>query len=352
MNMIRLFSADVSGFGMKIVRLLPVVAVFTLCACGAKENLETIVISEFENQPRDFTSMASGIDMVPIYVDSAGAVVSQPYRICANDTLLYVLDDVGTLSMFNLVTGKQVKSIRSVGHAGGEYIRPVSLDLFEDRIYLLDQQSKKVIEYDLSLNYVSHVTVNFVPQDFCRIEKGFLFSRLDKKNGDDGFLYTDKEGNVQKTFVPTNMLGEHVVSMRSFTGNGKHPRIMHENEASDVWMWVDGQEKLMATLSFREPDSHSGNRDHVQIKDCYMTDHYIICSFLYDKRQNYAFCSKETGEVIAGFHDINKGLPFFPMSQDGNCILALYVEEDLQELPNWDSRKAKGADFVFFRYHL
>lgn len=337
---------------MKKAKLLFVVVVFTLCACGVKENLETIAISEFDNQSRDFTSMASKIDMIPIYVDSVGAVVSQPYRICANDTLLYVLDEMGTLTMFNLATGKQVKSIHSVGHAGSEYIRPVSLDLFENRIYLLDQPSKKVIEYDLSLNYVSHVTVDFVPLDFCRIENGFLFSRLDKTNGDDGFLYTDKEGNVQKTFVPTNMLGEHVASMRSFTGNGKHPRIMHENEASHVWMWEDGQEKLMTTLSFREPDSHSWNSDHVQIKDCYMTDHYIICSFLYGKRQNYAFCSKETGEVIAGFHDINRGVPFSPMSQDGNCILALYAVEDLQELPNWDSRKAKGADFVFFRYHL
>ena len=331
-----------------------IIIFIVLFSCKEDRDIPKILISEFENHAVDFSTIAEKIDTIPLLIGLNNPVVGQPKGIALNDSLIFVVDESNTIFKFYLQNGSFSKLNQSVGQTNKEYTDINAISLLNDRLYVLDQQSQKIIIFDLNLKYVSNIKLNFIPMDFCCIDNGFLLSRLDvSKDNTKRFVRTDYEGNILETYISASPFVGNIASLHSFTGSLDSGIFIHETASPRIYKWENNRISLAYILEFPQYTQPNMENKTIQIKDAYITDNNIICSFLFRQRQYYIIYNKKIQNGKAGYFDLNSGLPFFPMGQYENSILSIFHKEDLERLENWSPKsKDNSAQLFLFRYYF
>ena len=322
-----------------------------LFACSVNDNCIHVEIQGFENNSVDFSDCADFVDTIPLYVND-GHMVAEIRQICLNDTNLFVLDGMKQISKFSLNTGNLIAQIRNMGHSQGEYVDVMSMSIRDNRLYLLDQQSKKVLEYDLNLNFKSSANIDMLPFDMVATDNGFLFSRMDANEGQERILVADFSGKVVMKKLPAKKATENIPTTKAFNGGYRCQLSIHEPASSDIYSWQDNDVTLKYRLCFPDYQGTASGDSPIQVKECYILDKYLLASFLYNNKQYYCLYSNETGNVVAGYFNIDSGRPFYPMFQTANSVLGLFHKDDLDGLPNWSPQSMYNADLILFDYHF
>lgn len=321
-----------------------------LCSCS-KNDVETqsytINIAGYEDVALDFASLASKVDTLYFYVDENSIPVSMVQNIILTDSLLYVTDAGNCLSMFDRYSGKLLKQTVNIGRASHEYLGIDGIKCMNDTVYILDANSRKVIEYDKNLNYLGKVDLNFAPWDFEVTDDGFLFSRMDVAKDGRRFVHTDKRGSVLSKAVTASPFGEHIVMGKSLRRYADCI-YLHELMSDKIYRWEDGNAVTAYTVSF--PDSKEKDADGqtpILVKDYFVTSKHFICSFIYNQKQHYCIYSKEDGVMKIGSFDLKSGRPFSPIFQKGDSLVGIYSTEDIKALPNWKPQNEDCALTLF-----
>ena len=341
---------------MAIKNLYTPLLLFLVVLSSCKETTEGLIIevSHFEDNAIDFASLAEKVDTIPLFTDGNFLTVSQPKRLCANDSLLFLADEMNVISKFSCVDGHIRAQALRLGHGNSEYVDINAVSLKEDRLYLLDSSSRKVLIYDLDLNYVSHINLDFVAMDFCSVDDGFLFSRLDiSEEKDDRFIKTDISGKETATFIPATPLTGNIASTKSFSCQNSNTVYLHETASPDIYSYSDNRLSLAFSLIFPPYSDIGMENKTIQVKDAFLTGSHAICSFLFQQRQYYVVHRLTDKVTVSGYYDINSGLPFSPMYQLENCLLSIFHTEDLLRLENWQPVNInENAKMVLLKYHF
>ena len=334
----------------KLLIYISVLILICSCSNGAEQSLNTIHISGFENHSYDFASLASSVDTLPLYVRKDATEISEVKDICLNGSQIYVVDESGLISMFDVHSGELLSQIKKVGHSSQEYVNVSSLKCVDDTLFVLDDNSRKIIKYNKNFSYLGKINLDFIPLDFEITKDGFLFSRLDVSSGENRFIQTDRNGNTKNKFLTSSPFGEQIYTSKSFVNNTCLNEIyLHEPMSEDIYMWNDGKISPVYNLIFQSDNLNKKKEEYDPIlKDYFITSNHFICSFIYDNKQCYCIYSKKDGSIKAGSFDLNSGLPFYPICQKGNTLIGIYYTADLGALKNCKIKCRNSALTLLF----
>ena len=335
----------------KLLTYILVLLFICSCSNGATEqSLNTIHISGFENKSYDFASLASKVDTLFLYMKKNATEISAVKDICLNGSQIYVVDESGLISMFDVHSGELLSQIKKVGHSSQEYVNVSSIKCVDDTLFVLDGNSRKIIKYNKNFSYLGKINLDFIPLDFEITKDGFLFSRLDVSSGENRFIQTDRNGNTKNKFLTSSPFGEQIYTSKSFVNNTCLNEIyLHEPMSEDIYMWNDGKISPVYNLIFQSDNLNKKKEGNDPIlKDYFITSSHFICSFIYDNKQCYCIYSKKDGSIKAGSFDVNSGLPFSPICQKGDTIIGIYHTNDLKALKNWRPKCEDSAFTLFF----
>ena len=334
----------------KLLIYISVLILICSCSNGAEQSLNTIHISGFENHSYDFASLASSVDTLPLYVRKDATEISEVKDICLNGSQIYVVDESGLISMFDVHSGELLSQIKKVGHSSQEYVNVSSLKCVDDTLFVLDDNSRKIIKYNKNFSYLGKINLDFIPLDFEITKDGFLFSRLDVSSGENRFIQTDRNGNTKNKFLTSSPFGEQIYTSKSFVNNTCLNEIyLHEPMSEDIYMWNDGKISPVYNLIFQSDNLNKKKEENDPIlKDYFITSNHFICSFIYDNKQCYCIYSKKDGSIKAGSFDLNSGLPFYPICQKGNTLIGIYYTADLGALKNCKIKCRNSALTLLF----
>lgn len=321
-------------------RLFTCISIFILtCSCAiarSEQQFDPISITGYGNQSIDFASLASKVDTVSLYVKEGANPISTIKGIDQSGSLLYVADENNCISVFDMHSGELLKQTKGTGDSSQEYLNIASIRCMGDTLFVLDYEGRKVVKYDKMLRFLGKVDLSFVPLDFEIIEDGFLFSRLDATANDHRFVQTDRNGVIKNQFVTATAFGNQINTHRSFVNNRHLNEIyLHEPMSGEIYRWDNG--KVVPAYKITFPNHNNGTEEQNRAipKDYFITTDHIIGSFNYGHKQCYCVYSRKDGTVKAGSFDLNSGLPFSPMLQQGDSLMGLYRTEDLRMLKNW-----------------
>lgn len=326
-----------------------------ICSCSNvnPEHFDTIRVSGFENKSYDFGSLASKVDTLSLYVRKDAAEISEVKDICLNGSQIYVVDESGLISMFDVHSGELLSQIKKVGHSSQEYVNVSSIKCVDDTLFVLDGNSRKIIKYNKNFSYLGKINLDFIPLDFEITKDGFLFSRLDVSSGEYRFIQTDRNGNTKNKFLTSSPFGEQIYTSKSFVNNTCLNEIyLHEPMSEDIYMWNDGKISPVYNLIFQSDNLNKKKEENDPIlKDYFITSNHFICSFIYDNKQCYCIYSKKDGSIKAGSFDLNSGLPFYPICQKGDTLIGIYYTADLGALKNCKIKcKNSALTLLFYNF--
>lgn len=308
---------------------------FTACS-KEQDRQEEILVSGFENKEYDFAALALNIDSTVLSLEEEDIQISNIKDIYICDSLLLICDDNNTLSLFDVRTGKIKKQRNNVGHSQREYIDLCAVSGHGEYLYALDRTGRKTIKYDKDLNFISSVRIDFVPLDFEALPNGFLFSRFDVSENGKRYILSSLAGENIKEFVTANKLEEIIYTEKSFASDAQLGcAYLHEPMSNEVYYTNGTDIYKRYNFIFRAAESNK----KVVLRDCFVTPKRIIGTFINNERFYTFIYDIISKECKAGAFDINSHIPFSPMSQNGNILYAVYHNDDLGSLPNWNGDK-------------
>ena len=344
-----------------------------LSSCETVDLNKNISVKDFEEKSIDFAKKSGKTDTIPLFLNE-GQTVSEVKRIFVNDSVLFVLDEMNRITKFSLATGKVIRQIHNIGHSNAEYIDLISMSLDEKCLHLLDFESKKILKYDMNLNFISSFYIETQPMDFIAIEDGYLVSAIDASDGDNRIIHLDSVGKIIGRHLPTQSLPMNVISTKTFNGGSASTISVHDYNSKDIYTWSNNGLQLKYNLQFVD---YKTNTEAIEIKECFILDDYVVFSFYYDDKSYYGIYSTsslsqmskaklacalpwrenatektKTNDLLVGYFDPNSGVPFYPMGQTPTSLMGLFHADSLTGLKNWRPKNVEDADLVLFVYHF
>jgi hypothetical protein len=249
---------------------------------------------------------------------------------------VYILDDLSNSLFMYDTSGKFVDKIDKAGQGPGEYIRILDFIVNENGIYLLDLSSHKINHYGLDLSFVDEIRFQTIGSALMADHTNFwLYNEPTFLAEDYRLTQIDIKGNTAIKLFPRNCLPGHSYSMASsnvFQRNGGSlffsPR--YENAIYEL----NGNEcSLRMKLSFKnktfledrdiaDEDIYKG--EYLFRQNFYILDGYIIVDYLVDNQRYFSFYNKQTHKSISG-SVIKDVIPdydrFFPRWSNDNCLI-------------------------------
>lgn len=101
-------------------------------------------------------------------------------RIIAKDDMYYILDSYGASTVVSFTTtGKAYAKYGKIGQGPGEYIKPWDIDVDSAFVYVLDSNTKKILQFEKDGTFVKEKKIPFIATSFKRLINGdYLFSIL------------------------------------------------------------------------------------------------------------------------------------------------------------------------------
>ena len=109
------------------------------------------------------------------------AFYGSSYRIVANDKNIFI-QDLTQILVFDL-NGKYLSKIDRVGHGPQEYIQIMHFWPQDDKVYLVDVHSRKILAYTLTGEFIHSFSVDFRPHTVAVSERFIAFNAWDNPNG-------------------------------------------------------------------------------------------------------------------------------------------------------------------------
>lgn len=161
------------------------------------------------------------MDIDEAYYDSVFSLLGQPRllplkeddevmfanleRLVAKDNKFFIVDTYGNKTVVSFTKdGNAYAKYGKIGQGPGEYFRPWDINVRGDNVYILDSNTKKVLRYKISGEYVEEKTIPFIAQSFHILDNGnVLFCILPEGDGSPRLCLADSNMKVLKNYIPS-----------------------------------------------------------------------------------------------------------------------------------------------------
>ncbi|MBO4397011.1 MAG: 6-bladed beta-propeller [Bacteroidaceae bacterium] len=333
---------------------LLLIMLILLTACDVKHDTMTnipIDPSIDSNSGIDYTVFTQSVDSVVL--EKGEIPLSRIRKACVNDSLIFILDDMKSLFVYNTKDGHLIKQIQRVGHGAGEYIEPMSVSIDGEYLYVLDMAASLILKYDYSLNYQGQITIPIHTFDFIKVPDGFLLWNAGGYNDLKSVLHVDLEGTLINTYVKPKMELDHIESTCVFSDDGEGRVYALETISDTIYEWKNNQMTALYGLDFgvesdKDYKLSSEKKAAVGIYSkgqSFVAQKYVFTPYINNDYTLINVYDRLAGKSYCGTVKTPNLFPFIPVALHKNNLYAI-SDKMLGNEPAGD------YDIVLLKYHL
>lgn len=259
-----------------------------------------------------------------------GVYIAEIRDFCMSDSIIYILDEMQAIHSFNTENGEWIKTIRDIGHAKSEYIEPKSIIVEGAYVYVLDFLGLKIIQYDLHLNYVSNIALNFPAVDFAKTEDGFLLFNMNANASEKLIVHVGMDGRIKDSFLSPDMEMDVMMTNKVFNKDEQGNIYVFLPMSDNVYIWEEQSLRPFCSFDFGvrkgkvRKASEMMDSNYIGALHSVITSKHITTFFL-SKGMIYTHVyGRDTKSSMAGIPRIHKEYPFFPMISHQRCLVGIY----------------------------
>jgi hypothetical protein len=293
-----------------------------LVDCGNKSKIK---LSEF----------VDSIAIIPLET-SDSSIIGRISKIQLFDNRIYLLDMLSNAVFSYNISGKFMQELDRTGQGPEEYLRLTDFTVNENGIYVLDISSHKIIRYGFNLDFIEDIKFNTLGSAFLLDSAGFwLYNEPTLRHDDYQLVRINRQGAILARFFLRNTLPHfsyNHVSSNVFQRNGAtlyfSPRYdnmfyeMKKDEWSPEYRLSFSERTWSGKTNIPDEDIESDN--YIFRRNFYILDDYIVTDYIIDRMRYFSFYNRLTRQIISGSVD-NDLIPdydrFFPQWSDGNFLI-------------------------------
>lgn len=277
----------------------------------------------------DYKLFTQSVDSV--ILEKGSIPLSRIRKTCINDSLLFILDDMKSIFVYNTENGHLIKQIQKIGHGEGEYIEPMSIALSDSFLYVLDLSNTLILKYDYNLNYKDCIKCKFHAFDFVKVQNGFLMWNMESKGDAKRIVHIGDTGKIIESFLSNDMILDYSSSTQMFSDDGYGKYYALESLSDTIYEWVDNELKPLYGLDYgMDPDkkyriSSEKAEDFAghPIGGAFVSNKYVILMYLKDQYLFTNVFDRNTQQSHSGVMSNIGSFPFFPMALHKNVLYSV-----------------------------
>lgn len=299
----------------------------------------------------DYSIFAQSVDSVVL--EKGNIPLSMIRKTCVNDSLLYILDDMKTISVYNIENGNLIKQIQKVGHGDGEYIEPISIATDAEHVYILDMLQLSILMYDHSLNYQKKIQVPLHSFDFIKTSDGFLLWNAGGYDQLNTYVHIDSEGKLIDSYITPEMELDQIESICVFSDDGEGRIYALQTVSDTIYEWKENQMRAFGTLDFCSTSQMKYKSSSEKIKaldvcsrgQSFVSQRFIITQYYNGYRYMTNIYDRQSARSYCGVVKTPDSLPFLPCNLHKNVLYSISNKE-------LNNEEAGNNDIVLFKYKL
>ncbi|MEC3880618.1 6-bladed beta-propeller [Parapedobacter sp. 10938] len=336
-----------------MAHLLGFVAVFWLCTSCSSERSRTIYTDNGDQYVIDMAAMEpvesykeliKEIAFIPLETNEH-SLLSHIDKVVFHKGRFYIHDRrFAALKVFS-EEGKYIRSIGNIGRGPGEFttLMDFLLDTEEDKLLLLSNNEKAVMEYDLEGNYLRTMQTNVFASSFVKIGDSYHYF-INQNNNDvsglNNLIVMDENSRVLDRLFPfpeafNVMLPDHSFLLGNVDGALFHPtlsdtvfQLTANQEIYPKYVFDFGEKALPLPMrtsyeAYNTDEVYNYSRLGNRLAE---TEHVISFNFL-DGRSVIpsAFCNRNSVDTVQGKKVLKPLRLGFPISN--RPVLGLLGED-------------------------
>jgi len=298
-----------------------------------------IHVSSFEHDLNIDSVLETTLD---IAIQSDELLIGDIVSAAANDSIVYTLDNFGTVSLTDIRSQQPVLARNLVGEGPGEVVAPQALTYDNGTLYIYDLPTRSVSSYDArTLEFKNKVTVDVSAMSFAVCGEFMAFSNIDLHGGVPQMIVTDTLGtkiqeyfNLPKTAdISYALTASNIYKYTDsfyFTPlwENKLYEIPAEANASPT-----GIEFVFDGFKNRQKKSSIKNDNEISkrpiVINVFQNNGVMAAVFLYKDLGYFNFSAKNVSIANGRIAPRAEGMPFFPMWQSDSYLIGKTSDPEL-----------------------
>lgn len=273
-----------------------------------------------------------------------------------NDSLCYFIDSSNALISMDIEKGEILKIWRKSGRAKDETIAPNYITADADTIYVCDGGKNCIMAFDSSLHYLYSVPVFIFPEDFIKVEQGFL---VYSSGTDASATFIDMSGKetYSMSFGGTRALNGPRYQFSSIFTKDDEGNVYLMTEYSDtIYKWTG---KRLSSVYYLDYGSHGKWKFGASDEDAdvgrytnmyFILRGHLIFSFINDKKLEHGVYDIKGGNVSLGYPAIKNGISFYPQLQAGTSLIRIVDDSSLGDYLDTNGETGDNIQMLICKY--
>lgn len=298
-----------------------------------KKRVHSIDLSNSETRKLD--DIASRIKTRELSLDRDSLKIGPVLDIAFGDSAFYILDRFASIIRVPYDTDVSAKQVNIKDLCPGDYINPVSLDFYNDSLFVLDMATASILVFDKNFQPVKKMQLRYSTHDLTVQDEIIVATNLELPSDPSPFIIYDMNGNVvskltkdivyddidlniycQKPFL--NIDG----NVYALDGNSNRVYSLLGNNLIPIFEFNFGNRSKLEK-------EHLDTSKYVVSTECFNLGDMTILSYLFNDERFYCFYNCSTGKVENGIlHQTSDGYAFYPRWQYAGELIGYLPSED------------------------
>lgn len=288
------------------------------CHMDHDGNVITVEISDFRD--RDLSTISISTKEIPL--DKGDFMIAPVQSMDFSDSVCYILDRKGMIIRYPLSGDDRPLIVDRHGSGPGEYVMPMSLQVYRDTLYLLDYPTAKILKYDMDLNHIGDISLKIPSRNFHVSRHGIFTENNDIRSIPCRIILYDHTGNSELNMVDVDgeqTNDEYIITDMDFRTyrdttyalDGKGNRLLYFDGK--------GMTDLMAfefngaATPADKGITHDSMMETAVTTHCFPAGNGKLLSFLSEGIRYYSYIDAQGNAIVSGkISDTDDGYPFYP----------------------------------------
>ena len=298
-----------------------------------KNGVQSIDLSSSETG--NLNDIASRISTLVFSLDRDSLNIAPVLDIAFGDSAIYMLDRFASVTKvpFNTEAKSIQFNIRDV--FPGDFINPVSIDILNDSLYVLDIADASLLVFDMNFQPTKKIRLRYATVDFSVQDESIMTTNIELPSDPSPFIIYDMNGNIINKLTKDIVyedIDPNIYCQKAFY---KVDGSLYALDGNVNKVYALDGDKLIPKFDFdfgirTKPESkHLDTSKYVVSTEFFQIRNMTVLSYLFNDERFYCFYDSSTGKIENGtLHQTSDGHAFYPRWQYNGELIGYLPSED------------------------